>query len=136
MAYVDGKKHEARVIRLMIVAGPHSAKDGLWMRLSAEPDLTVVDDAPDCVTALDAAECHLPDVTLVDMDIVRASDVASMVGFRTLCRMTPVIVLTLHDDVYARRAIERTSAAALVDKLAPVETLLATIRQVALTGVV
>ena len=123
------------MIRLLIVADEHPAKYGLQMRLSAESDLAVVGDAPDCEAALGAAECHLPDVTLVDIDVVRPNDTRSTLSFQTLCRMTPVIMLALHDDAWVRKAIERASVAALVDKLAPVETLLTTIRQVAQGGV-
>lgn len=120
----------ATVTQLVIVTGRPALGQGLRMRLSAEPDLCVVGEALSCSVAVDQARILHPDVVLVEFDIVRANEAGQMRALATLCRQVPVIILTLHDDAFARRCMERVNAAALIGKLLPVEELVASIRQV------
>ncbi len=122
------------MIRLLIVAEQASTAHALRMRLSAESDLGVVGEVIGCEEALGAAECLLPDIAVVDMDILRGYDATAELQLQALCRVMPVIILTLHEDICARRCAAGADVAALVSKLVPVETLLTTIRQVARGG--
>jgi DNA-binding NarL/FixJ family response regulator len=128
-------RSEVQVIRLLIVADGESTAHALSMRLSAEPDLWVVGEVTCCGEALGAVESLLPAIALVDMDILRSYDTASTLQLHALCRMTSVILLTLHEDVCARRCVAGAGTAAFVSKLLPVETLLSTIRDVAQGGI-
>ncbi|MGC9468816.1 MAG: hypothetical protein ACP5HS_09500 [Anaerolineae bacterium] len=123
------------MIRLLIVAEQESTRHALRMRLSAETDLSVVGDVYDYPTAVGAAKRLLPQVILVDADVMCAHDIVAQHELQALCLMSPVIILTLHEDVCAREHAAAIHAAALLSKLVPVETLLCTIRAVAQDGI-
>ena len=119
------------MIRLLIVDDEPAVRKGLRMRLAAEPDLSVIGEAPDGQTALDLARDLCPDVVLMDVEMPRMDGIAATSALHALCPRTSVIMLSIHDDARTRSLAEDAGAIAFVAKSVPIAMLLATIRQVA-----
>ena len=101
------------------------------MRLTAEPDMSVVGEAANGVDALELVGCVQPEVVLMDVAMPVLDGIQTT---RLLHRMHPqaaVIVLTIHEDNMTRRNAADAGAAGFVAKSSPVECLLETIRDVA-----
>lgn len=122
----------SRMIRLLIVDDQPAVRQGLRMRLAAEPDLEVVGEAADGEVALSSVQALCPDVVLMDVEMPHMDGIAATGALRKLCPSTAVIMLSIHDDARTRAQAENAGAAAFVGKSLPTDMLLATIRQVAL----
>ena len=121
----------SKMIRVLIVDDQPAVRQGLRMRLAAEPDLEVVGEAADGEVALSCAQALCPDVVLMDVEMPGMDGIAATDTLRKLCPSTAVIVLSMYDDARTRARAEGAGAAAFVGKSLPTDTLLATIRQVA-----
>lgn len=119
------------MIRVLLVDDQLCVRVGLEMRLSLEPDLTVVGQAASGLEALELVERLKPDVVLMDvqlpvLDGIQAAD--------ALARQAPDCVVVIHslDDCpeLLLRA-ERAGAFACVSKQAGDVALIATIRAAA-----
>lgn len=121
----------SKMIRLLIVDDQLAVRQGLRMRLAAEPDLEVVGEAPDGEVALSSALALCPDVVLMDVEMPRMDGFAATDTLRKLCPSAAVIMLSIHDDARTRARAEDAGAVAFVVKSLPTDMLLATIRQVA-----
>ena len=121
----------SKMIRVLIVDDQPAVRQGLRMRLAAEPDLEVVGEAADGEVALSCAQALCPDVVLMDVEMPHMDGIAATDTLRKLCPSTAVIVLSMYDDARTRARAEDAGAAAFVAKSLPTDTLLATIRQVA-----
>ena len=121
----------SEMIRLLIVDEQPAVRQGLRMRLAAEPDLEVVGEAADGEVALDSVQALCPDVVLMDVEMPHMDGIAATDTLRKLCPSTAVIVLSMYDDARTRARAEDAGAVAFVAKSLPTDTLLATIRQVA-----
>ena len=105
-------------------------RKGLAMYLAAEADLCVVGEAADGPTALDLATRFCPDIVLVDVEMPSMDGIAMTSTLHIDCPQVSVIILSIHDDVFALKRAAQAGAAAFVDKSMPADTLLTTIRQV------
>jgi DNA-binding NarL/FixJ family response regulator len=118
-------------IRLLLVDDEAQVRRGLAMRISAEPDLQVVGEAPDGGVAVELADSLHPDVVVMDLRM-RAMD--GITATRQIHSRIPgirVVVLSLQDDAATRNAATEAGADAFVGKQEGSEALLAKIRQVA-----
>ncbi len=122
------------MIRLMIVEDQPAVRQGLQMRLAAEPDLCVIGEAPDGEAALELVRSLRPDVVLMDVEMPGRDGIAATSALRSLYPQIEVIVLSIHDDVLTRARARDAGAAGFVAKSVPADTLLVTIRQVAHTS--
>jgi len=121
----------ATMIRLLLVEDELAVRQGLTMRLSAEPDFSVIGEAVDGEAALEMAGRLRPDVVLMDVEMPCLDGIATTCALLTICPSTAVIILSLHDDACTQARAKKAGAAAFVAKSMPSETLLTTIRQVA-----
>lgn len=119
------------MIRLLIVGRQLGVREGLRMRLAAEPDFAVVGETVDSETALNLAAVLQPDVVLVDIDTSQLHGLALSMALWALCPQFAVIILSFQDDACTRRIAADMGAAAFVVKSLPAGTLLTTIRQIA-----
>jgi len=115
---------------LLLVSDP-AIRCGLRMRLELEPDLTIVGEAGDGLTALSLASTHQPDVVVVEMETIGIDSPRFIKTIRTASPRTAVIVLSLRDDPLTRRRMEAAGAAAFVSKHENGNRLLQAIREAA-----
>jgi DNA-binding NarL/FixJ family response regulator len=101
------------------------------MRLAAEADFSVVGEATDAQAALELTTSLRPDAVLIDGDTSRLDGIATTSALHVLCPRTSIIMLSFQDDEFTRQLAEQAGAVAFVVKSTPVDTLLATIRQIA-----
>jgi two-component system response regulator NreC len=121
---------EAEMIKLLIVDDQPAVRKGLQMRLEAEPDLSVIGEAPDGEAAVELAQALGPDVVLMDVEMPHMDGIAAANALRRTCPDISVIMLSIHDDAGTRTCAEQAGAAAFVPKYVPTDRLLAAIRQV------
>jgi DNA-binding NarL/FixJ family response regulator len=117
-------------IRVLIVEYRLALREGLRMRLTAETDISVVGQAPDCESALELLASSCPDIVLVDAEGTSMDWTAPEGALRSICRKAAVIVLSLYDDAITQARVENAGAAAFVAMSASSDALLATVRQV------
>ena len=119
------------MIRLLIVEDQPAVRQGLHMRLSAEPDFSVIGEASDGEAALALVGGLCPDVVVMDVEMPYLDGIATTRALLLVCPSTEVVILSLHDDEITQAQAKKAGAAAFVAKSMPSETLLTTIRQVA-----
>lgn len=118
------------MIRILIVEDRPEVSLGLQMLLSSEPDMHVVGWACNCPAALESAMQLAPDVILVDVELPRQNGIETAAQLSEQHAQTPVVVFTIQDDRLTRARARHARVAGFVTKEKPVETLLATIREV------
>ncbi|MCU0502947.1 MAG: response regulator transcription factor, partial [Anaerolineae bacterium] len=84
------------------------------MRLSAEPDFSVIGEASDGEAALALAGGLCPDVVVMDVEMPYLDGIATTRALRLVCPSAEVIVLSLHDDEITRAHAKKAGAAAFV----------------------
>ena len=118
------------MIKLLLVDNEPTVLKGLRMRLSAEPDMTIVGEAADGTAALALARTLHPDVVLMDVEMPHPDGIAATKALHEICPHMAVIMLTMHDDAALRVRAEAAGVAAFVTKRAATDALLTAIRQV------
>lgn len=117
--------------RILIVDDEGPIRRGLTLRLRAEPDLAVVGEAPDGLSAVDSAQRLKPDLVLMDVRMPGLDGLSAAALILASDPGTQVIFLTMHDDARVRAEAARLGAAGVVGKQMIDEELMATIRAVA-----
>ena len=94
-------------IRLLIADDHPVVRAGLRTLLAVQPDMDVVGEATDGVTAVEYALALKPDVVVIDITM---SGMDGLAATREIIKKLPgtqVVVLTIHnDEEYLRRALE------------------------------
>lgn len=117
-------------IRVLIVDDHPTVRHGLHSLLSAYPDIQIVGEAEDGLTALRAAEEHIPDVILLDIQLPGLNGVDLALQLSQVTPQTKIIILTAFDnDEYLIGALSAGAHAYLL-KNSPNETVVETIRLV------
>jgi DNA-binding NarL/FixJ family response regulator len=125
------KRDKGGMIRLLLVDDQPSVRQGLRMRLSVEPDITVVGEASNGREAMALVQQLAPDIVLMDVEMPEMDGIEAAA---VMCASTPqsaIVMLSIHDDVSTRARAHAAGAAAFVTKSGAIEVLLATIRQTA-----
>lgn len=122
--------HTMPPISLLIVDDHHLFRDGLVHALSDEPEINVVAQCSDGLTALDLWPKHTPDVTLMDVGMPRIDGVETT---RRLISRHPgarVLMLTSSEEEQDALDSMEAGAAGYIVKTVALDDLLAAIRQV------
>lgn len=119
------------MITVLLVDDQPAVRRGLRMRLSLEPDLTVVGEAEDGEVALAQVAAMRPRVVLMDVEMPRMDGITATAALRALAPETLVVILTIHDDRMTRARAAAAGASAFVEKQAVDPTLVSVIRQAA-----
>ena len=118
------------MIKVLVVDDQQLVRAGFRVILDAEPDLTVVGEAPDGITALQCNRDLEPDVILMD---IRMPAMDGLEATRRILASSParVVILTTFDaDEYVYGALQ-AGASGFMLKDAPPDQLLAAVRAAA-----
>ena len=120
------------MIRILLVDDQPVIRHALRTLLTMEPDMTVVEEAPDGRAAVKLAQALQPDVVVMDVNMPRLDGPSAAQEMRRLTPKTAVIILSLHHDEGTRTRALAAGAAAFIEKqAASMNTLMAAIRQAA-----
>lgn len=118
------------MIRVLIADDHAVVREGLAALIGRQPDMEVVAEAQDGQEAVELWQRHLPDLTLVDLQMPRLSGVGVIEEVRRRDAPARFIVLTTYDTDEGVYQCIRAGAKGYVLKDAARETLLDTIRRV------
>ena len=119
------------MIRLLLVDDQPVVRKGLRMRLTMEPDITVVGEAGTGEEALVLVRSLAPDIVLMDVEMPGMDGITTTEILRTSIQQSAVVMLSIYDDVHTRARAQAAGAAGFVEKRGAIEALLTTIRQTA-----
>ena len=119
------------MIRLVLVDDQPSVRQGLRMRLTVEPDMTVVGEASNGREAMTLVQRLAPDVVLMDVEMPEMDGISATAMIHVGTPQSAVVMLSIYDDVSTRARAHAAGAAAFVNKSGAIEVLVATIRQAA-----
>jgi DNA-binding NarL/FixJ family response regulator len=125
------ERGEGDMIRLVLVDDQPVVRQGLRMRLTVEPDITVVGEASNGREAMTLVQQLAPDIVLMDVEMPEMDGIEAAAVMRASTPQTAVVMLSIHDDVSTRARAHAAGAAAFVHKSGAIEVLVATIRQAA-----
>ncbi|SRR6266536_4036980 len=119
-------------VRVLIADDEEMVRYGFRMILEAQPDITVVAEAEDGISAVEAARRHTPDVVLMDIRMPNMDGLeATRILLSSVAPPPRVVVLTTFDrDEYVYEAL-KAGASAFLLKASPPEQLAAAVRVVA-----
>lgn len=93
-------------IRLLIADDHAVVRAGIAGLIEAEPDMTVVAQAEDGRSAVEAWRLHRPDVTLMDLQMAGFDGIEAIERIRAISADARIVVLTTYSgDVQAVRAL-------------------------------
>jgi two-component system, NarL family, response regulator DesR len=116
-------------LRVLLADDESTIRAALVALLNLEPDLLVVADAVDGVTAVDQARRHRPDVAVLDLDMPGLDGIEVVRELRRVLPSCATVVLTGHGRPgHLKRALD-AGARGFVAKGAPAETLADVIRR-------
>lgn len=117
-------------IRILLADDHAVLRAGLRALIHSQPGMEVVAEAADGLEAIRKAGETSPELALLDLTMPGLSGIAAIEQVRQASPGTRVVVLTVHDDAYARAALD-AGAAGYVTKDMEGPELLAAIRAVA-----
>jgi DNA-binding NarL/FixJ family response regulator len=91
----------------IVIADDHAmVRSGLRVLLDAEPDLSVVAEAGDVITALECTRAHRPAVVVLDLNMPGEPSLPAIPRFLEAAPGTAVVMLTMQaEPAYAREAL-------------------------------
>ncbi|HEX8492220.1 MAG TPA: response regulator transcription factor [Pyrinomonadaceae bacterium] len=125
---------DASSIRILLVDDHQIIRDGLRDLITSQPNMAVVGDAGDPVTALELARLTQPDIIVLDLDLGQESGLTLLPELISVVPTVGVIVLTGMRDVEKRDRAMQLGAKGVVLKENGAVQLLQAIEKVHLTG--
>ena len=122
---------KVEMIRLLLVDDQTVVRKGLRMRLTMEPDITVVGEAGTGEEALVLVQRLIPDIVLMDVEMPGMDGITTTQVLRSRTPRSAVVMLSIYDDVHTQARARAAGAAGFVEKRGAIEALLAIIRQTA-----
>ncbi|MFE4214105.1 response regulator [Streptomyces sp. NPDC056844] len=128
---MDSQGEPAEQVRIMIVDDDQLVRVSLRLIIEAEPDLTVIAEAPDGDTALATVDEHRPDVVLMDIRMPGRDGVSTTQHLLTRPSPPRVLMLTTFSSDDLVLDALRAGAFGFVVKDTPPPRILEAIRMVA-----
>jgi DNA-binding NarL/FixJ family response regulator len=98
VATQDGAAPGREPVRVIVVDDQELFRRGLTMLLSVEPDIEVVGEAGDGITATELAVSTVPDVILLDVRMPKRSGLEACVKIKEQVPSAKIIMLTVSDE--------------------------------------
>ncbi|HEX4189533.1 MAG TPA: response regulator transcription factor [Marmoricola sp.] len=89
---------ETEAVRVVVVDDQELFRRGLTMLLGVEPDIDVVGEAGDGVSAVELVVETMPDIVLLDVRMPKRSGLEACMGIKELAPSTRIIMLTVSDE--------------------------------------
>lgn len=105
-------------------------RTGLSTLITAQPDLEVVGEAADALTACDAIRVASPDLVIIDLALPGRSGLDLIKDLQAVLPGLPILVLSIHDELVHAERVLRAGARGYLMKEAGGERLLSAIREV------
>lgn len=118
-------------LRIIIAEDHETVREGIKMLINAQPDMEVIGEAKDGLTAISSAQSLLPDVVVMDVSLPGATGFQATEKLNQLCPQVKVLALTRHTDKAYLQQLVRAGAFGYVLKQSPAAELLRAIRMVA-----
>jgi DNA-binding NarL/FixJ family response regulator len=94
-------------IRVLAVDDHELVREGIAGLLGVQPDMTLVAQAANGREAIQQVRTHLPDVTLMDLQMPEMNGLDALIAIRAEFRQAKVIMLTTYEgDVHILRALK------------------------------
>jgi DNA-binding NarL/FixJ family response regulator len=116
--------------RIFLVDDHPILREGLSVRIRAEPGLSVCGEAETAQQALQLIPQRKPDLAIVDISLEDSHGLELIKDLRAICPALRILVLSMHDEsLYAERVLH-AGAMGYVMKREPPQKLVRAIRQV------
>ena len=121
-------------LRILLAEDHETVREGLKLIVNAQPDMEIVGEAGDGVTAVAQAAKLLPDIVLMDISMPGLNGLKATEKLKRCCPDVKVLTLTRHkDDGYLQQLL-RAGVSGYVLKQSRPNELLHAIRSVAAGG--
>lgn len=121
-------------LRILLADDHQMIRDGLKGLINAQPDMEVICEVSDGVSAWQQAKAYKPDVVIMDVSMPQMDGAKATERVRSECPEVKVLALTAHDDRgYVNRLIQSGASGYLL-KMAAAAELIGAIRKVAAGG--
>jgi two-component system NarL family response regulator len=121
----------AEPVRVIVVDDQELFRRGLVMLLGVEPDIEVVGEAGDGVTATDLAVSTMPDVVLLDVRMPKRSGLQACMRIKEEVPSARIIMLTVSDEEHDLYEAVKNGASGYLLKDSSIEEVAQAIRVVA-----
>lgn len=118
-------------IRILLVDDHLALREGLLLLINTQPDMQVVGQANDGITAVAQAQALRPDVVVMDISLPQLDGGAATERIQQDCPEVRVLALTRHQDATHLRRLLQAGAAGYALKRAAADELIGAIRKVA-----
>lgn len=119
------------MISILLVDDHPSVRAGLKLRFGLEPDLQIVGEADDGLSAVQMAQALQPQVILLDAEMPKMNGFAAASSLRNQVPQSAIVILTAHDNDEMRALAAASGANVFMCKESYVEPLISAIRALA-----
>ena len=110
------KRESPERTEILVVDDHPVMRAGLTQLIAQEPDLAVCGEAEDARGAIEAIEARRPDLAIVDISLKDSSGLDLIKDIRIRWPGLPVLVLSMHDEVFYAERVLRAGARGYVTK--------------------
>lgn len=118
------------MIDILLVDDYAAVRAGLRMRLSLEPDLLVVGEAPDGLDAIQQARHLCPQLIIMDADMPQLDGISAAARLRAEFVSSEIIILTAEDTNRLQEKAKAAGVAAVFPKNGRIDQLISAIRAI------